>query len=100
MDKGRIVAEGAPRALIERYSPREVVELRFPVGEQDASLDRLDGVAKRIEALPDRVLLYTDDADETTVEIHRRGLQPETVVERRSSLEDVFLRLTGRTLVD
>jgi lipooligosaccharide transport system ATP-binding protein len=100
MDKGKIVAEGAPRALIERYSPREVVELRFPVGEQEAALDRLDGVAKRIEALPDRVLLYTDNADETTVEVHRRGLQPETVVERRSSLEDVFLRLTGRTLVD
>jgi lipooligosaccharide transport system ATP-binding protein len=100
MDKGKIAAEGSPRELIDRYSPREVVELRFPVGEQDDALSRLDGVATRIEVLPDRVLLYTDDADATTVEVHRRGLEPETVVARRSSLEDVFLRLTGRSLVD
>jgi lipooligosaccharide transport system ATP-binding protein len=100
MDKGRIVAAGSPRELIDRYSPREVVELRFPVGDQDGALPLLDGIGKRIEALPDRVLLYTDNADETTLEVHRRGLRPETIMERRSSLEDVFLRLTGRTLVD
>jgi lipooligosaccharide transport system ATP-binding protein len=100
MDNGKIVAEGSPRVLIERYSPREVVELRFAVDEQDDAVDQLDGVAKRIEELPDRVLLYTDDADGTTAEVHRRGLRPQTVVARRSSLEDVFLRLTGRTLVD
>ncbi len=100
MDKGKIAAEGSPRELIERYSPREAVELRFAVDEQDAALERLDGVATRIEALPDRVLLYTDDADATTAEVHRRGLLPETVLARRSSLEDVFLRLTGRSLVD
>jgi lipooligosaccharide transport system ATP-binding protein len=100
MDKGKIVAEGSPRELIERYSPREVVELRFPVGVQEQVFERLDGVAKRLEALPDRVLLYTDDGDQTTAEVHRLGLQPETIVARRSSLEDVFLRLTGRSLVD
>jgi lipooligosaccharide transport system ATP-binding protein len=100
MDKGKIVAEGSPRELIERYSPREVVELRFPVGVQEQVLERLDGVAKRFEALPDRVLLYTDDGDQTTAEVHRLGLVPETIVARRSSLEDVFLRLTGRSLVD
>ncbi len=100
MDRGGIVAEGSPRELIERHSPREVVELRFPVGEQERMLDRLEGTSKRLEVLPDRVLLYTDDADGTTAEVHARGLQPETVVERRSSLEDVFLRLTGRSLAD
>jgi len=100
MDKGKIAAEGAPRELIERYSPREVVELRFAVDEQKQMIPKLDGVAKRIEELPDRVLLYTDDADATTAEVHNRGLEPETIVARRSSLEDVFLRLTGRTLVD
>lgn len=100
MDKGKIVAEGSPRELIERYSPREVVELRFDLDVHGDMIDRLDGVAKRIEELPDRILLYTDDGDETTAEVHRRGLQPETIVARRSSLEDVFLRLTGRTLVD
>ena len=100
MDKASIVAEGSPRELIEQHSTREVVELRFPVGMQETVLGQLDGIAKRVEALPDRVLLYTDDADATVAEVHRRGLTPENVVERRSTLEDVFLRLTGRTLVD
>ena len=100
MDHGKIVAEGSPRDLIREHSPREVVELRFPVGAQDAAVKAINGLAKRTEALPDRVLLYTDDADYITSEIHKLGLNPESVVERRSTLEDVFLRLTGRTLVD
>jgi lipooligosaccharide transport system ATP-binding protein len=100
MDKARIVAEGSPRQLIEEHSTREVVELRFAVGQQDDALGRLQGIAPRIEALPDRVLLYTDRADATVADVHARGLVPENVVERRSTLEDVFLRLTGRTLVD
>ena len=100
MDKGKIVAEGSPRSLIEEHSSREVLEMRFPVGVQETILDRLEGMAMRIEVLPDRVLLYTNDGDDTAVEANRRGLQPETVVVRRSTLEDVFLRLTGRTLVD
>src|SRR5262245_56531280 len=100
MDKARIVAEGSPRELIDRYSTREVVGLRFPPGTQDLAAHRLDGVATRTEVLPDRVLLYTDDADATVAAVHRRGVVPENVVERRSTLEDVFLRLTGRSLVD
>ena len=100
MDKGKIVAEGSPRELIRAHSTHEVVELRFAIGEQEAAVDKLDGLAKRTEVLPDRVLLYTDDADRITSEVHGRGLTPESVVERRSTLEDVFLRLTGRTLVD
>jgi lipooligosaccharide transport system ATP-binding protein len=100
MDKAHIVAEGSPRELIERYSTREVVELRFPAGTQDALLHRLEGIAQRVEVLPDRVLLYTDDADTTVAGVHERGVVPENIVERRSTLEDVFLRLTGRSLVD
>ena len=100
MDKGKIVAEGSPRQLIEQYSSREVLEMRFAVGVQETIVDRLQDMAMRIEVLPDRVLLYTDDGDETAAEASRRGLQPESVVVRRSTLEDVFLRLTGRTLVD
>ena len=100
MDNARIVAEGSPRELIEQHSTREVVELRFPVGVQETVLAQLDGIAKRVEPLPDRVLLYTDDAEATVAEVHRRGLTPENVVERRSTLEDVFLRLTGRSLVE
>jgi lipooligosaccharide transport system ATP-binding protein len=100
MDKAKIVAEGSPRALIERYSTREVLELRFPPGVQETLDGRLDGLAERIEQLPDRVLLYTDDGEAAAEATHKRGLEPETVLVRRSSLEDVFLRLTGRTLVD
>ena len=100
MDKAKIVAEGSPRQLIEEYSTREVLEMRFPVGVQETVLDRLDGLAKRTEVLPDRVLLYTDSGDRAATEVTQRGLQPESVVVRRSTLEDVFLRLTGRTLVD
>ncbi|HEY5728264.1 MAG TPA: ABC transporter ATP-binding protein [Acidimicrobiia bacterium] len=100
MDRGAIVAEGSPLQLIAEHSTREVVELRFPVGVQETVLDRLDGLAKRTETLADRVLLYTDDGDATVAEVHGRGLEPEAVVVRRSTLEDVFLRLTGRSLVD
>jgi lipooligosaccharide transport system ATP-binding protein len=100
MDRGAIVAEGSPLQLIAEHSTREVVELRFPVGVQETVLDRLDGLAKRTETLADRVLLYTDDGDATGAEVHGRGLEPEAVVVRRSTLEDVFLRLTGRSLVD
>jgi len=100
MDKARIVAEGSPRELIDRYSTREVTELRFPVGVQEALGARLEGLGDRIEQLPDRVLVYADDGDAVVAEAGSRGLVPETVLVRRSSLEDVFLRLTGRTLVD
>ena len=100
MDKGKIAAEGSPRALIERYATREVLEMRFPVGTQDENAEVLDGLAKKIEVLPDRVLLYTDDADETSAKAHAAGATPESTVSRRSTLEDVFLRLTGRSLID
>jgi lipooligosaccharide transport system ATP-binding protein len=100
MDAGKIVAEGSPRALIERYSTREVVELRFNVESQEVFADKLTGVGERLEVLPDRVLLYVADGDEAVAEVHRRALNPATVLVRRSSLEDVFLHLTGRTLVD
>ena len=100
MDKAKIVAEGSPRKLIELYSTREVTELRFPVGIQETLDGQLDGLAERIEHLPDRLLLYTDDGEAVAVAVHDRGLQPETVLVRRSTLEDVFLRLTGRSLVD
>ncbi len=100
MDKARIVAEGSPRKLIAEYSTREVAELRFPAGVQETLGQQLDGLADRVEHLPDRLLLYADDGEAVAVAIHDRGLRPETVLVRRSTLEDVFLRLTGRSLVD
>ena len=100
MDRARIVAAGSPRELIARYAEREVVELRFSAGSEDGVVERLDGVGERIEALADRVLIGTADGDATVEAVHARGLEPESVLVRRSTLEDVFLSITGRTLVD
>jgi lipooligosaccharide transport system ATP-binding protein len=100
MDRGRFAAEGSPRQLIERYATREVVEVRFGAGEHEAAEARLRDVAVRTEILPDRLLLYTADGDAALAEVHRRGLAPVSALVRRSTLEDVFLHLTGRTLVD
>ena len=100
MDKGKIVGEGSPRSLIEQHSRPEVVELRFPAGVLEEIADLLEGLAPRVEVLADRALLYTDDADATVEKTHAEGLDPETVLVRRSTLEDVFLKLTGRTLED
>jgi lipooligosaccharide transport system ATP-binding protein len=100
MDKGRIVAEGSPLSLIREHSTREVTELRFGVGEHEALAARVADLAQRVEVLPDRLLLYTEDGEETLARVHERGLDPAAVLVRRSTLEDVFLHLTGRTLVD
>jgi lipooligosaccharide transport system ATP-binding protein len=105
MDDGRIVAEGSPRQLIDRYATREVVELRFaaPEQQQEAALvDQLAAVegAVRVEPLADRVLVYADDGDRAVTDIVTRGIGPESTLVRRGSLEDVFLHLTGRSLED
>jgi hypothetical protein len=100
MDKAKIVAEGSPRELIERYSTRDVTEMRFKPEVQDRLDGQLEGLAERVEKLPDRVLLYSDDGEAAAVAAHERGLRPETVLVRRSTLEDVFLRLTGRSLIE
>jgi lipooligosaccharide transport system ATP-binding protein len=100
MDGGRIVAEGSPLELIRAHSTREVAELRFGVGEHDALAAKVDDLAERVEVLPDRLLLYTADGERTLAQVHERGLNPVAVLVRRSTLEDVFLRLTGRSLVE
>jgi lipooligosaccharide transport system ATP-binding protein len=100
MDKGKIVAEGSPLDLIRRYSTREVVELRFGDFRPEDFSYWTDGLVSRVESLPDRVLLYTDDGDAAAHGVHERGLAPESMLVRRSTLEDVFLHLTGRSLVD
>jgi lipooligosaccharide transport system ATP-binding protein len=100
MDKGSIVAEGSPRDLIETYTPRDVVELRFPVGVLEEISGGLHELGERTEILADRALVYTDDAERTIALVSERSFEPETVLARRSTLEDVFLRLTGRTLVE
>jgi lipooligosaccharide transport system ATP-binding protein len=99
MDDGRIVAEGSPRSLIDRYITREVVELRFATPEaQDDALPRLAGLGERVEPVADRVLVYASHGDETAARLAAAEVHPESVLVRRASLEDVFLHLTGRTL--
>jgi lipooligosaccharide transport system ATP-binding protein len=100
MDRGRIVAEGSPRELIEKYSTREVLELRFEADDHALYEPKVAGLAERVEVLPDRLLLYTADGDASAAAVHDRGLRPLSVLARRSTLEDVFLHITGRTLVD
>lgn len=100
MDKGAIVAEGSPKALIETYTPKDVVELRFAVGVLEEVAPQIEELSDRSEILADRALVYTDDAEKTIHTVGQRGLEPETVLARRSTLEDVFLRLTGRSLIE
>ena len=100
VDKGRIMAEGSPAQLIRGHSTREVVELRFG-SERNATIgSQLEGIGERLEVLPDRVLVYAHDGESALEQVSARGLRPLTSLVRRSSLEDVFLRLTGRSLVD
>jgi lipooligosaccharide transport system ATP-binding protein len=100
MDGGRIVAEGSPAELITRYSTREVLELRLPPGEKDAAVDVVSGLGQRTEVLPDRILVYADSGDAALEQVHARGVRPVSSLVRRSTLEDVFLRLTGRSLIE
>jgi lipooligosaccharide transport system ATP-binding protein len=100
MDKAAIVAEGSPRELIAKYSTREVLELRFP-DEVPAALDgRLSAIGDRVEILPDRVQVYTADGEHALQQVHALGIPLESAVVRRSTLEDVFLRITGRALIE
>ncbi|MGI8416671.1 MAG: ABC transporter ATP-binding protein [Nakamurella sp.] len=100
MDGGTIVAEGSPNALITQYATREVVELRFAPGTQQLAEPAASKLVDRIEVLPDRLLLYSQDGDETLEAAHAAGIAPLSSLVRRSTLEDVFLHLTGRSLVD
>ncbi len=100
MDRGVIAAQGSPMELIRGYSTREVAELRFPVGDHDATAEKIADLGERVEVLPDRILVYSDDGEQVLAKVHERGLDPIATLVRRSTLEDVFLRLTGRTLVD
>ncbi|MEY4367252.1 MAG: hypothetical protein RLZ28_667 [Actinomycetota bacterium] len=100
MDKGKIMAEGSPADLIRDYSSREVVEVRFGSAKNAEVAPKIEDLGDRVEVLPDRILIYAENGEEILHQIGVRGFEPVTSLVRRSSLEDVFLRLTGRTLVD
>jgi len=100
VDKGAIMAEGSPAALIKKYSTREVVEVRFGSERNAKVAKQIEGIGDRIEVLPDRILIYSNNGEAELSEIVKRGLNPITSLVRRSSLEDVFLRLTGRSLIE
>jgi lipooligosaccharide transport system ATP-binding protein len=100
MDKGRIMAEGSPADLIKQYSSKEVLEVRFGSSANNDAAKQIEGLGDRTEVLPDRILIYSENGEKILEQIVKLGLEPLTSLVRRSSLEDVFLRLTGRTLVD
>lgn len=100
VDHGSIMAEGSPAALIREYTSREVLELRFGSDRNADAAKKLEGVGDRIETLADRVLVFTSDGEASLAQVKARGIQPVTELIRRSSLEDVFLRLTGRSLIE
>lgn len=100
MDKGKIMAEGSPAALIKEYSSKEVLEVRFGSKNNASAAKKLAQFGDRIEVLPDRILIYSANGEKELEKITKLGLNPITSLVRRSSLEDVFLRLTGRTLVE
>jgi lipooligosaccharide transport system ATP-binding protein len=100
MDHAKIVAHGSPRQLIEQYSTREVLELRLTDAVRGTLDGRLDDLAERVEELPDRILLYAPDGEQALEQVHARAIPIESALVRRSTLEDVFLRLTGRSLVE
>jgi lipooligosaccharide transport system ATP-binding protein len=100
MDKGRIMAEGSPSDLIKQYSSKEVLEVRFGSSQNKEVAKQIEGLGDRTEVLPDRILIYAENGEKILEQIVKLGLSPVTSLVRRSSLEDVFLRLTGRSLVD
>jgi lipooligosaccharide transport system ATP-binding protein len=100
MDKGKIMAEGSPAELIKKYSSKEVLEVRFGSSQNSEAAKKISGLGDRSEILPDRILIYAENGEAVLEQIVKLGLSPLTSLVRRSSLEDVFLRLTGRTLVD
>ncbi len=100
VDKGTIMAEGTPAELIRRYSTREVLEVRFGSDRNSEVAARLSGLGDRLEVLPDRILVYSENGEAELVRLTDAGLHPITSLVRRSSLEDVFLRLTGRSLIE
>jgi len=99
VDKGQIMAEGSPAALIREHSSKEVLEVRFGSDKNEGAAAKLEGIG-RLEVLPDRILVYSENGEAALAEVIRRGMEPITSLVRRSSLEDVFLRLTGRTLIE
>jgi lipooligosaccharide transport system ATP-binding protein len=100
MDKGEIMAEGSPAELIKKYSTKEVLEVRFGSDRNSHMVEKLQSFADRLEELPDRLLLYTDSGEDLLARIVAANIHPNTSLVRRSSLEDVFLRLTGRSLIE
>lgn len=100
VDKGRIMAEGTPASLIREHSSREVLEVRFGSERNAQAAEQLAGIGDRTEVLPDRILIYSANGEAELARITELGFHPITSLVRRSSLEDVFLRLTGRTLIE
>ena len=100
VDKGAIMAEGSPASLIRDHSSREVLEVRFGSERNAVVAEQIKNAGDRVEVLPDRILIYSANGEAELAKMTDAGLEPITSLVRRSSLEDVFLRLTGRSLIE
>jgi lipooligosaccharide transport system ATP-binding protein len=97
MDHGRIIAEGAPRELVERHIEPQVVEVYGDGAEKWVS-GFGTGQSERCERTGETIFCYTHDADSLVHDLDRRD--DVRYLHRPANLEDVFLKLTGRELRD
>ena len=99
MDEGRIVAEGRPADLVRDHVGREVLELRLDEGcDADRLVASLNGRIQGHDLSEQTLMLYADNAEKVLEELDHDVFPTESALVRRATLEDVFLRLTGRSL--
>jgi lipooligosaccharide transport system ATP-binding protein len=101
MEGGRIITGGTPKNLVEEHVSPQVLEFRASADVLDELVPLVEPVADAVERTGDEVLLvYTEEADDLVGRVQESGVDVENIVHRHAGLEDVFLRLTGRSLIE
>jgi lipooligosaccharide transport system ATP-binding protein len=100
MEGGRIISEGAPRDLISEHVSSEVLEFRARPDALKKLAAIIEDTVDSMESLGDALLVYTSDSDAVMSRVNESGILVENILRRQASLEDVFLKLTGRRLID
>ena len=100
MEGGEIVTGGSPREMIEEHVSPEVLELRATPDAIERLLRMVEANDGAVERAGEALLIYTTDAGALMEKIHASGVPVKNTMYRRAGLEDVFLRLTGRQLID
>lgn len=98
MDQGQIIERGTPQDLIQKHIGREVLEIRVSEPEKYKILALGTSLAKGHDSYRDLLMIYTDEAETALKTIQDMGINTDYTLVRRSGLEDVFLKLTGRRL--